>query len=193
MRNRGNESNRPLTKALKKKATEPRWKQHAYIIEMAALLALYASSVAAPTQPTLSMTVAEQVVLTTPAPEVMEFDVRAMDGVGRRCCACCRTRRLLARVVLLRQPPTESVCVRAAGLGPHVRARLRRRGARASAAGLRRHFGDDPAAQRGGRRGRAQLSPRCQPVLRHDVRGVGRVRAQPDPVPGQAGIRAQRR
>ena len=70
---------------------------------MAALLALYASSVAAPTQPTLSVTVAEQVVLTTPAPEVMEFEVRAMGSclvgvavfgpaVCRRELYCCATR-----------------------------------------------------------------------------------------------------
>ena len=42
---------------------------------MASLLALYASSIAAPTQPTLTTTLAEQVVVTQQA-EVMEFDVR---------------------------------------------------------------------------------------------------------------------
>ena len=43
---------------------------------MAALLTLFAGSIAAPTQPVLTTTLAEQVVLATQQAEVMEFEVR---------------------------------------------------------------------------------------------------------------------
>ena len=60
---------------------------------MAALLALYASSIAAPTQPVLTTTVSTPVVLAAQQTELMEFDVRPPSAASCPCPAASAGRR----------------------------------------------------------------------------------------------------